>query len=116
MRTSCAASSRACAARRSPRVLALDHLTKSFGGVRALQAVDLVVSENEILGLIGPNGSGKSTIVNVVAGVFAPTAGRVRFRDRDITGWPPHRVLTAGVGRTFQSIRLFGGLTGWQNL
>jgi len=97
-------------------VLALDHLTKSFGGVRAVQAVDLVVGENEILGLIGPNGSGKSTIVNVVAGVFAPTGGRVRFRDRDITGWPPHRVLTAGVGRTFQSIRLFGSLTVWQNL
>ncbi len=97
-------------------MLAIERLTKDFGGVRAVHAVDLGVGEHEILGLIGPNGSGKSTIVNLVTGVFPPTAGRVRFRDRDITGWPPHRVLAAGIGRTFQNIRLFGGLTVWQNL
>jgi branched-chain amino acid transport system ATP-binding protein len=97
-------------------MLATERLTKHFGGVRAVQAVDLAVGEREILGLIGPNGSGKSTIVNLVTGVFPPTAGRVRFRDRDITGLPPHRVLAAGIGRTFQNIRLFGGLTVWQNL
>jgi len=97
-------------------MLAIEGLTKHFGGVRAVHAVDLGVGEHEILGLIGPNGSGKSTIVNLVTGVFPPTAGRVRFRDRDITGWPPHRVVAAGIGRTFQNIRLFGGLTVWQNL
>jgi ABC-type branched-subunit amino acid transport system ATPase component len=97
-------------------MLATEALTRHFGGVKAVQAVDLAVREREILGLIGPNGSGKSTIVNLVTGVLSPTAGRVRFRDRDITGLPPHRVLAAGIGRTFQNIRLFGGLTVWQNL
>ena len=89
-------------------MLAIERLSKHFGGVKAVQHVDLDVRRNEILGLIGPNGSGKSTIVNLVTGVFPPTEGRVRFKDGDITGWPPHRVLAAGVGRTFQSIRLFG--------
>ena len=97
-------------------MLAIEGLSKHFGGVQAVHRVDLQVRGNEILGLIGPNGSGKSTIVNVVTGVFPPTEGRVRLRDRDITGWQPHRVLAAGMGRTFQSIRIFGGLTVWQNL
>jgi ABC-type branched-subunit amino acid transport system ATPase component len=97
-------------------MLAIEGLTRHFGGVRAVQTVDLAVGEREILGLIGPNGSGKSTIVNLVTGVLSPTAGRVRFGGRDITGLPPHRVLAAGIGRTFQNIRLFGGLTVWQNL
>ena len=97
-------------------MLAIEGLSKHFGGVQAVHRVDLQVRGNEILGLIGPNGSGKSTIVNLVTGVFPPTEGRVRLRDRDITGWQPHRVLAAGMGRTFQSIRLFGGLTVWQNL
>ena len=97
-------------------MLAIEGLSKHFGGVQAVQRLDLSVRQNEILGLIGPNGSGKSTIVNLVTGVFPPTEGRVRLRDRDITGWPPHRVLAAGMGRTFQNIRIFGGLTVWQNL
>jgi branched-chain amino acid transport system ATP-binding protein len=97
-------------------MLVVERLTKHFGGVKAVQAVDLTVRDREILGLIGPNGSGKSTIVNLVTGVFAPTAGRVRFRGRDITRLQPHRVLAAGIGRTFQNIRLFGRLTVWQNL
>jgi len=97
-------------------MLSLERLTKHFGGVRAVHQVDLTVRAGEILGLIGPNGSGKTTIVNVVTGVLAPTSGRVRLRDRDMTGWPPHRILAAGIGRTFQSIRLFGQLTVWQNL
>lgn len=97
-------------------MLRIDRLAKDFGGVRAVQSVDLSVEGNEILGLIGPNGSGKSTVVNLVTGVFPPTQGRISFRDRDITGWPPHRVLASGIGRTFQNIRLFRGLTVWQNL
>ena len=97
-------------------MLAIERLSKHFGGVKAVQRVDLSVRQNEILGLIGPNGSGKSTLVNLVTGVFPPTAGRIRFRDRDITGLAPHRVVAAGIARTFQSIRLFGGLTVWQNL
>jgi branched-chain amino acid transport system ATP-binding protein len=97
-------------------MLALEQLTKHFGGVRAVQAVDLAIRPGEVVGLIGPNGSGKSTIVNLVTGVFPPTAGRVAYREQDITGWPAHRVLAAGIARTFQNIRLFGNLTVWQNL
>ncbi len=97
-------------------MLSTERLTKHFGGVKAVHAVDLDVRHGGILGLIGPNGSGKTTLVNLVTGVFPPTEGRVTFRGREVTGWPPHRVLAAGIGRTFQNIRLFGGLTVWQNL
>jgi branched-chain amino acid transport system ATP-binding protein len=97
-------------------MLAIDDLAKDFGGVRAVHGVALRVAPEEILGLIGPNGSGKSTMVNLITGVFPPSAGRIAYRDRDITGWLPHQVLAAGIGRTFQNIRLFRGLTVWQNL
>ena len=97
-------------------ILELTSLSKHFGGVRAVDELDLAVEEGEIVGLIGPNGSGKSTTVNLICGVLPVTGGRVVFRDRDITGAAPHRVLAAGVARTFQNIRLFGDLTVWQNL
>ena len=97
-------------------ILELTALSKHFGGVRAVDELDLAVEEGEIFGLIGPNGSGKSTTVNLICGVVSVTAGRVAFEGRDITGSAPHRVLAAGVARTFQNIRLFGHLTVWQNL
>ena len=97
-------------------ILELTSLTKHFGGVHAVDELDLTVEEGEIFGLIGPNGSGKSTTVNLICGVVSVTAGRVAFEGRDITGAAPHRVLAAGVARTFQNIRLFGHLTVWQNL
>ncbi len=97
-------------------MLVVERLGKRFGGVTAVRAVDLAVAADEIVGLIGPNGSGKSTMVNLITGVFPPTEGRITFRDRDITGWAPHEVLASGIGRTFQNIRLFKGLTVWQNL
>ena len=97
-------------------ILELTSLTKHFGGVHAVDELDLSVEEGEIFGLIGPNGSGKSTTVNLICGVVSVTAGRVAFEGRDITGSAPHRVLAAGVARTFQNIRLFDHLTVWQNL
>ena len=97
-------------------ILELTSLTKHFGGVHAVDELDLTVEEGEIFGLIGPNGSGKSTTVNLICGVVSVTGGRVAFEGRDITGSAPHRVLAAGVARTFQNIRLFGHLTVWQNL
>ncbi len=97
-------------------MLDLQSLTKHFGGVRALDGVDLSVARGEILGLIGPNGSGKSTIVNLICGLFAPTAGRIVFNGADVSGLPPHARVTLGIARTFQNIRLFGQLTVWQNL
>ena len=77
-------------------VLDLEGLTKHFGGVRAVDGVDLTVARGEILGLIGPNGSGKSTIVNLICGLFPPTAGRVVFDGADISGLPPHARVTLG--------------------
>jgi branched-chain amino acid transport system ATP-binding protein len=97
-------------------VLELSGLTKHFGGVRAVDGIDLTVAKGEILGLIGPNGSGKSTIVNLICGLLPLTAGRVVFRDVDITNLPPHVRVARGIARTFQNIRLFGQLTVWQNL
>ena len=97
-------------------MLELEGLTKYFGGVRAVDGLDLTVGRGEILGLIGPNGSGKSTIVNLVCGLFPATAGRVRLGGTDISALPPHARVSLGIARTFQNIRLFGQLTVWQNL
>ena len=97
-------------------MLELRSLSKHFGGVRAVDGLDLEVAEGEIFGLIGPNGSGKSTTVNLICGVFPVTAGEVLFKDRDITHAQPHVCLAAGIARTFQNIRLFGHLSVWQNL
>ena len=97
-------------------MLELKGLTKHFGGVRAVERVDLTVRQGEILGLIGPNGSGKSTIVNLICGLFPPTDGRVLLRGADISALPPHARVGLGIARTFQNIRLFGQLTVWQNL
>ena len=97
-------------------ILELTTLSKHFGGVRAVDELDLMVEEGEIFGLIGPNGSGKSTTVNLICGVVSVTSGQVTFDGRNITGARPHRVLAAGVARTFQNIRLFDHLTVWQNL
>jgi len=97
-------------------MLELQGIAKHFGGVRAVDGVDLTVRKGEILGLIGPNGSGKSTIVNLICGLYPLTAGRVLFKDSDISELPPHTRVSLGIARTFQNIRLFGQLSVWQNL
>lgn len=97
-------------------MLELQNLSRHFGGVKAVDTLDLTVRQGEILGLIGPNGSGKSTTVNLITGVYRPTAGTVRFMGRDITALEPHQRSEIGIARTFQNIRLFGHLTVWQNL
>ncbi len=97
-------------------MLELDNLSKHFGGVRAVDGVSLRVGKGEIFGLIGPNGSGKSTIVNLIAGLLSPTSGRVVVDGRDVTGLPGHALVSSGIARTFQNIRLFGQLAVWQNL
>jgi branched-chain amino acid transport system ATP-binding protein len=97
-------------------VLELKGLSKHFGGVRAVDGVDLKVGRGDIVGLIGPNGSGKSTIVNLICGLFPPTAGQILLAGTDITSLPTHVRVGMGVARTFQNIRLFGQLSVWQNL
>ncbi len=97
-------------------LLELTGLSKHFGGVRAVDALDLTVYEGDIFGLIGPNGSGKSTTVNVVCGVLPTTSGQVRFQGEDITDAASHVCVAHGLARTFQNIRLFSHLSVWQNL
>ena len=97
-------------------MLELRNLSRHFGGVKAVDQLDLTVRRGEILGLIGPNGSGKSTTVNLITGVYLPTAGDVVFQGQDISNLAPHQRCELGLARTFQNIRLFGHLTVWQNL
>ncbi len=91
-------------------------LVKAFGGVAAVDGVSLAVQRGEICGLIGPNGSGKTTLVNLVTGLYAPDAGRVAFKGRDVTGWRPWRLARAGIGRSFQSAALVEGLSALDNV
>ena len=97
-------------------MLEIKTLSKYFGGVKAVDNLDLQVERGEIVDLIGPNGSGKSTLVNLVCGVLKPTSGEVIFKGRSMAGQLPSARLKHGIARTFQNIRLFGGLTVWQNL
>jgi len=87
-----------------------------FDGVHALASVDLALAAGEIVGLIGPNGAGKTTLVNAVSGFQRPTTGGIWLDGVEVTRWPAHRRGRAGVGRTFQSVRAFRGLTVRENL
>jgi branched-chain amino acid transport system ATP-binding protein len=87
-----------------------------FGGIRAVDGVDLALRKGEILGLIGPNGAGKTTLVNALSGFQKPTAGTVLLDGADVTGWSPHRLARRGLSRTFQSVRLFPDLTVLENV
>jgi branched-chain amino acid transport system ATP-binding protein len=97
-------------------LLELSGLTRDFGGLRAVSALDLEVRQGEILGLIGPNGAGKTTVFNLVTGFFRPTAGEVRFEGRSIVGLRPHAVAARGIARTFQVVKPFRGLSVLENV
>jgi len=97
-------------------VLSVAGLRRRFGGIHAVDGVDLAVEPAEIVGIIGPNGSGKTTLFNLLTGVLRPDAGTVRLFDRDITGRAPHRIARAGLGRTFQIPALFTNMTVRDNL
>jgi branched-chain amino acid transport system ATP-binding protein len=91
-------------------------LTKEFGGLTAVSSFDMYADEGEIVGLIGPNGAGKSTIFNLITGVFKPSAGRVLYEGKDITGKKSHEVAALGIGRTFQLNPLFADFTVLENV
>jgi branched-chain amino acid transport system ATP-binding protein len=97
-------------------VLEVSDVRRSFGGIHAVQGVSFSLREQEILGIIGPNGSGKSTLFNLLTGLVRAGSGKVRLLGRDITGWKPHRIARAGMGRTFQIPALFVNMTVQENL
>ncbi|OGK99645.1 MAG: ABC transporter ATP-binding protein [Candidatus Rokubacteria bacterium RIFCSPHIGHO2_12_FULL_73_22] len=92
-------------------MLALESVTKRFGGLTAVGGVSLDVDEGDLLGIIGPNGAGKTTLFNVIAGYYRPESGRVVFEGRDLTGHPPHEICRLGLTRTFQIVKPFGNLS-----
>lgn len=97
-------------------LLVLKEVSKSFGGIKALDSVSFSVAENEVLGLIGLNGSGKTTAVNVVTGFVRPNSGQIWFKGKEITGVPPHRIAALGIARSFQTVRPFHNLPAFKNV
>lgn len=91
-------------------------VTKRFGGLVAVNEVDFALEEGKIRGLIGPNGAGKTTLFNMITGLYQPTAGRITFAGREIAGLKPFRVNELGIGRTFQTIRLFRNISALENV
>jgi ABC-type branched-subunit amino acid transport system ATPase component len=106
----------AATAGRPPALLEARGVTLRFGGLVAVNAVDLSIEEGSIVGLIGPNGAGKTTLFNIIAGFYRPHAGRILFKGRDITGRKPHEVTALGIARTFQNIRLFANMSVLDNV
>jgi len=98
------------------QILAVEALTKRFGGLTAVNKVSFHIDKGEIFSLIGPNGAGKTTLFNTMTGIYSATSGAVVFEGRAITGLKPYRVAELGIGRTFQQIRLFSYMTALDNV
>jgi branched-chain amino acid transport system ATP-binding protein len=97
-------------------LLRINSVTKYFGGLKALSELNIVVNSNEVVGLIGPNGAGKSTLFNVITGVYPLDEGEIIFNDRNISHLKPHQIISLGIARTFQNIRLFANVTALENV
>ena len=91
-------------------------VTKTFGGLVAVNHVDFTVPAESVVSLIGPNGAGKTTFFNVIAGLYRPTAGKITFAEHEITGLRAHEIARLGIARTFQSIRIFANMTALENV
>lgn len=99
-----------------PGSLSVDRMSLHFGGLLVLDAISLEIRPGELLALIGPNGAGKTSVLNCISGLYRPSAGKVIFEGRDITGYPPHAVAGVGIARTFQQGGLFRHMTVLENL
>ena len=97
-------------------LLSLENLTKRFGGLVAVDGVDLEVEKGESIGIVGPNGSGKTTLYNVISGVYLADEGKIIFEGKDITSWPPYKRAPLGIGRTFQIPRPFSSASVRENV
>lgn len=100
----------------NPCLLNAYQLTMRFGGLTAVNQVDLAIAPGIIASVIGPNGAGKTTLFNVLSGIYTPTEGRLQFGGQEITGLPPDRLSRLGIARTFQNIRLFNNLSVLENI
>jgi branched-chain amino acid transport system ATP-binding protein len=101
---------------KSDDLLVAMRIRKEFGGLLAVNDLDFIIPQRSIVSLIGPNGAGKTTFFNMLTGLYKPTAGRVVFDGHDVTAKPPHTITKAGIGRTFQNIRLFPQMTALENV
>lgn len=97
-------------------ILALEQVSKEFGGLVALNGISFQLKKGEILGIIGPNGAGKTTLFNLITGIFAPSKGQIRLNDRSLLGMKPYQVTKLGLARTFQNIKLFNEMTALENV
>lgn len=97
-------------------LLQLDKVTKTFGGLKAVDNVSYTVESGSIVGLIGPNGAGKTTIFNLITGNYRPNQGDIRFEERSVVKLPTHQIVALGIARTFQTIRLFQKLSALENV
>ncbi|MFY9942134.1 MAG: ABC transporter ATP-binding protein [Desulfobacterales bacterium] len=97
-------------------LLQLEKVTKTFGGLKAVDDVSYTVESGSIVGLIGPNGAGKTTIFNLITGNYRPNQGDIRFEDRSVVKLPTHQIVSLGIARTFQTIRLFQKLSALENV
>jgi branched-chain amino acid transport system ATP-binding protein len=97
-------------------ILAIDGVSKYFGGVVAVRDLSFDVQAGQIVGLMGPNGAGKTTLLNVIAGKYKPNSGKVSFKGNNIVGFPPHKICHLGIARTYQIPQPFVNLTALQNI
>ena len=97
-------------------VLGVEGVSKSFGGVHAIEDVSFDVRPGTVHSIIGPNGAGKTTLLNMLAGIYVPDTGRIRLDGRDVAGLPTHRYAAAGIGRTFQNLQVFFNMTALENV
>ena len=96
--------------------LRIERLSKEFGGVHAIDNVSFEIRPGTVHSIIGPNGAGKTTLLNLLTGVYVPSAGRVLFGERDLTGLAPHAFAAAGIGRTFQNLQIFFNMSALENV
>ncbi|WP_455482550.1 ABC transporter ATP-binding protein [Bartonella sp. B35(2025)] len=97
-------------------ILSLNNIVMRFGGLVAVNNINMAIKRGTITGLIGPNGAGKTTVFNMISGFYTPTSGTIFFDEKKISGSPPHIICRRHIARTFQNIRLFSGLTVLQNV
>ena len=97
-------------------LLEVSDLNKNFGGLIAVSRLDFHIDDGEILGMIGPNGAGKTTVFNLITGIYPPESGEIRFNGKSLLGLRPHSITERGIARTFQTIRVFPGLTVMENV